>query len=253
MRLEHKIALVTGGAKGIGEAIVRVFAREKAAVLIADLCEDEGIKLAGQLKAEGYQAAFVRTNVGEPADIQAAVNEAVSRFGGLDILVNNAGIVEQDCLLEDETQEEWTRVLSVNLHGTFLGCRYALPYLKRSKGCIVNIASISGITATRGCAAYCASKAGVIGLSRALAADYAPFGVRVNALCPSACETPMMKQYFTVYSEEEVREKVSRLSGPIGRMCLPEEIANGVLFLASPENSYLSGLTFPVDGGYTAV
>lgn len=253
MRLEHKTALVTGGAKGIGEAIVRLFARERAAVLIADLCEDEGRKLVNQLEADGCQAAYVRTNVREPADIQAAVNEAVSRFGGLDILVNNAGIVEQDCLLEDEAEEEWARVMSVNLYGTFLGCRYALPYLKRSKGGIVNIASISGITATRGCAAYCASKAGVIGLTRAIAADYAPFGVRANALCPSACETPMMKQYFSAYSEGEVREKIRRLSGPVGHMCLPEEIAEGVLFLASPENRYLSGLIFSVDGGYTAV
>lgn len=253
MGFEQKTVLVTGGAKGIGEAIVRRFAAAGASVMIADRCEDSGEKLAGELKEESRQAAFIRTDVSEAADVRAAVEEAVLRFGRLDILVNNAGIVEKDCLLEDESKEEWDKVLSVNLHGTFLGCKYALPYLKCSRGCIINIASISGLTATRLCAAYCASKAGVIGLTRAIAADYAGDGVRANAVCPAACETPMMKQYFSAYSKKEVEKKISRLSGPSGRMCRPEEIAAAVLFLASPENSYISGAVIPVDGGYTAV
>lgn len=253
MRLEGKRALVTGGAKGIGEAIVRRFVQEGASVLVADLCRQEGEQLTHELNAQEEKAVFMQTDVTDSASVQRAIEAAAARFGGLDILVNNAGIVEQDTLLEDESAQEWNRVLAVNLHGTFLNCKYALPHLRESRGCIVNIASMSGLVATRYCAAYCASKAGVIGLTRALAADYAPYGVRVNAICPAACETPMMKEYFSAYSKEEVEEKVKRLSGPIGRMCQPEEIAQAVLFLASPQNSYISGVAMPVDGGYTAV
>lgn len=253
MKLKGKAALVTGGAKGIGEAIVRLFCQEGADVLIADMCRPEGEALARELNAAGGRALFCQTDVTQPDSVRAAIHTAVERFGALDILVNNAGIVEQDTLLEDESEEEWNKVLSVNLYGAFLNCKYALPHLRRSRGCIVNIASMSGLVATRYCAAYCASKAGIIGLTRAIAADYAQYGVRANALCPAACETPMMKQYFSAYSKQEVEEKVRRLSGPMGRMCQPDEIAQGVLFLAGPESSYVSGIAMPVDGGYTAV
>lgn len=253
MRLNNKRALVTGGSSGIGEAIVRRFVQEGASVLIADISEKQGNELALELDPSGKRVIFRKTNVADSESYQAAINEAAEAFGGLDVLVNNAGIVEQDVLLEDESVEEWNRVLGVNLHGTFFGCKYALPYLRENKGCIVNIASMSGLVATRYCAAYCASKAAVIGLTRSLAADYAPFGVRVNAVCPAACETPMMKNYFSAFSAEEVVEKVQRLSGPIGRMCQPSEIAQAVLFLASDESGYTSGLAMPVDGGYTAV
>lgn len=253
MRLEGKRALITGGAAGIGEAIVRLFAQEGASILIADVGEEKGNSLAHELFKSGFKVAFKKTDVSSSISYQEAIKDAVELYGGLDILVNDAGIVEQDVMLEDETVEEWKRVLGVNLHGTFYGCKYALPYLRKSRGCIVNIASMSGLVATRYCAAYCASKAAVIGLTRALAADYAPYGVRVNAICPAACETPMMKNYFSAFSKEEVEEKIARLSGPVGRMCQPLEIANAVLFLASGESSYTSGLAMPVDGGYTAV
>ena len=253
MELKDKTALVTGGAQGIGQAIVRLFLREGARVVLCDLNRQEGEALARELEQQGGQVLFVPTNVMDSQSVQGAIQAGVDRFGGLDILVNNAGIVEQDCYLEEESEQEWNRVLSVNLHGTFLACKYALPHLRQSKGCVVNIASISGLTATRYCAAYCASKAGVIGLTRAIAADYAPYGVRANAVCPASCLTPMMKNYFAAYSPEQVEEKVKRLSGPIGRMCQPEEIARAVLFLASPQASYVSGSIVPVDGGYTAV
>lgn len=253
MRLEGKRALVTGGAFGIGEAIVRLFVQEGASVLIADLKEEKGAALAAELDPTGKRVVFHQTNVAQSDSYQGAIAAAVEAFGGLDVLVNNAGIVEQDILLEDESVEEWNRVLGVNLHGTFFGCKYALPHLRKTKGRIVNIASMSGLVATRFCAAYCSSKAAVIGLPRALASDYAPYGVRVNAVCPAACETPMMKNYFSAFSPEEVAEKVQRLSGPIGRMCQPSEIAQTVLFLASPEASYVSGIAVTVDGGYCIV
>ena len=253
MRLKDKTALVTGGAAGIGEAIVRLFAAEGASVVIADYNAERGAALATELTGKGLPVVFVRTDVSKSEDCQAAIKTALGRFGKLDVLVNDAGIVEQDVMLEDETEEEWDRVLGVNLHGTFFCCKYALPHLRRTKGAIVNIASMSGLVATRYCAAYCSSKAAVIGFTRAIAADYAPHGVRVNAICPAACETPMMKNYFSAFTPDVVQEKISRLSGPVGRMCQPEEIAQAVLFLASAESSYTSGLALPVDGGYTAV
>ena len=251
--LKNKVAIVTGGAMGIGEAIVRAFIREGAKVVIADMNSTVGAALEAELTAAGAEAMFVRTNVASAEDTADCVRAAVDRFGSLDILVNNAGIVEQDVLLEDESVEEWMKVLNVNLTGQFLMCKFALPYLRETKGNIVNISSMSGLTATRYCAAYCASKAGVMGMTRAIAADYAKYGIRANAICPAAVETPMMKNYFAAFSEEEVAEKIGRLSGPIGRMSQPSEIAEAVVYLASPAASYVSGISMPVDGGYTAV
>lgn len=251
--MEYRVAAVTGGACGIGEAAVRRFAEAGCAVVIADISERDGSALEQELAGRGSAALFVQTDVSSPDSVRNMVEAAAARFGGLDVLVNNAGIVEQDVLAEDESLEEWDRVLRVNLYGQFYCCRYALPFLRKRKGCIVNVASISGLTATRYCAAYCASKAGVIGLTRALAADYAQYGIRVNAVCPAACETPMMKNYFSAFPPEVVEEKVRRLSGPMGRMCQPREIAEGIYFLASPAAGYMSGAVVPIDGGYTAV
>jgi len=238
---------------GIGEAIVRAYIREGARVVIADMNEAVGTALAGELTAAGVQVLFCKTNVASPENTEECIKAAVERFGALDIVVNNAGIVEQDVLLENETVEEWNKVLAVNLTGQFLMCKFALPYLRESKGCIVNVSSMSGLTATRYCAAYCASKAGVMGMTRAIAADYAQYGIRCNAICPAAVETPMMKNYFAAFTPEEVAEKIQRLSGPIGRMSQPSEIAEAAVYLASPMASYVSGISMPVDGGYTAV
>ena len=254
MRLENQRALVTGGATGIGEAIVRLFAAEGASVLVADLNEEKGQALAAELDAScPGRIVFQKTNVASSESYQADIAAAVESFGGLDVLVNNAGIVEQDVLIEDQAVEEWDRVLGVNLHGTFFGCKYAMPYLRESRGRIVNIASMSGLVATRYCAAYCSSKVAVIGLTRALAADYAPYGVRVNAVCPAACETPLFNAYIASFPPEEQAEKMKRLGGPGGRPCTREEIARTVLFLASDEASYVSGTAVTVDGGYCIV
>ncbi len=254
MRLDGKTAIVTGGCNGIGQAVVRNFAAEGARVLIADLADGPGLALEKELNQEERRVKFVKTNVSVSEDVQAAVQAAVDTFGRLDILVNDAGIVEQDVMLEDEAVEEWDRVLGVDLHGTFLFCKYALPRLRETKGRIVNVASISGLTATHYCAAYCAAKAAVIGFTRAIAADYAPYEVRANCVCPSACETPMMKNYFAAFPQDVVEEKIARLSGPVKRMCSPDEIAKGILFLASEQDSpYTSGMAMPIDGGYTAV
>ena len=254
MRMNQKTALVTGGAKGIGEAIVRLLSQEGAKVAIADLAEAEGTALAQELTRAGGQVIFLKSDVTRPEEVERTVKAVAECFGGLDILVNDAGVTEKDdYYLEEEPLEEWDRVMSINLQGTFLNCRYALPYLKKSRGCIVNIASMAGMVALRYCAAYCTSKTGVIGLTRAIAVDYAQFGVRANAVCPGPCETPLLQKYFSAFPADEVEEKVRRLTGPVGRMCQPEEIAQAVLFLASPDSSYITGAAIAVDGGKTAV
>lgn len=250
MRLKGKTALVTGGAKGIGQAIVRLFCKEGANVLIADMCRLEGEALAREL---GGGAVFCQTNVTCAQEVERAVKTAVERFGGLDILVNNAGTVERDTLLEDMTEEVWHNVLNVNLNGVFLNCKYALPYLRERRGCVVSMSSTSGLVATKNDPAYCASKTAIVGLTRAIAADYAQYGVRANAVCPTICETPLFNSYIASFPPEEQEEKLRRLGGPGGRPCKAEEIAQAVLFLASPEASYVSGITVAVDGGYTAV
>lgn len=252
-RLEGKTAIVTGGAKGIGEAVVRAFVNEGASVVVADMCGPEGESLAQELSQKGSRVLFCKTDVTCASAVERSVKTAVERFGALDILVNNAGIVEKDCLLEDMPEEVWHNVLNVNLNGVFLNCKYALPYLRKSRGCVVNMASTSGLVATKKDPAYCASKTAIIGLTRAIAADYAGAGVRANAVCPTICETPLFQAYISSFPPEEVEEKMRRLGGPGGRPCTPEEVAQTVLFLASPEAGYVNGIAVAVDGGYTAV
>ena len=253
MKLSGKRALVTGGAKGIGESIVRLFVQEGASVLISDLCEEEGLALERELNAAGGHVVFCKTDVTSPQQVARSVQTAVEQLGGLDILVNNAGIVERDTLLEDMPEEVWYNVLNVNLNGAFLNCKYALPHLKKSRGCVVSMSSTSGLVATKNDPAYCASKTGIVGLTRAIAADYAQFGVRANAVSPTICQTPLFQAYISSFSPEEQAEKMKRLGGPGGRPCTTQEVAQAVLFLASPQASYVSGITLPVDGGYTAV
>ena len=254
MRLENQRALVTGGATGIGEAIVRLFAAEGASVLVADLNEEKGQALAAELDGKGSgRVVFCETNVTDPAQVERAVKTAVEAFGGLDILVNDAGTVERDTLLEDMSEEVWFKVLNVNLKGTFLCTKYALPYLRESKGCVVSMSSTSGLVATKNDPAYCASKTGIIGLTRSIACDYGKYGVRANAVCPTICQTPLFNAYIESFPPEEQAEKMKRLGGPGGRPCTREEIAQTVLFLASPEASYVSGIAVTVDGGYCIV
>lgn len=253
MRLEGKTAIVTGGAGGIGEAIVRRFCEEGAKVVISDRSKESGEALAEELTKKGYQAAFCQTNVTSEEEVKNSVQYAVSTFGGLHILVNNAGVVEADTLLEDMPDAVWDKVLSVNLSGVFLNCKYALPELKKNQGCIICTSSTSGLVATRNDPAYCASKTGIIGLVRSIACDYARFGVRANAVCPTICDTPMFRSYMDPLSPEERKKMMDRLGAPSGRACTTAEVANTFLFLASDEASGISGAAVPVDIGYTAI
>lgn len=255
MQLNGKSAIVTGGARGIGYAIVEAFCKEGAYVAFSDLNEELGRSVEEQLTNQGYTVLFIPADVGVTADVERMVNTTLGHFGRVDILVNNAGILCADALAEDVSEEEWERMLRVDLTAPFLCCKYVLSHMRRQgSGSIVNIASTAGLTASRNDSPYCTAKTGVIGLTRSLACDYAPYKVRINAICPATCETEMWKRYLSTLSPEAAKAKQSFYLSiqPLG-MCQPEDVAYAAVYLASDRARFITGIALPVDGGATAI
>ena len=243
-RLEGKVAVITGGASGIGRETAKRFAEEGARVCVADLADEPGKETAAEI-----DGLYIHADVTNPDDVEGMYREASERFGGLDVLFNNAGISppDDDSILETEI-EAWQRVQDVNLKSVFLCCKYGIPYLlERGGGSIINTASF---VAVMGAAAsqisYTASKGGVLAMSRELGVQFARQGVRVNALCPGPVNTPLLQELFAKDPEKAERRLVHL---PMGRFAEAAEIANGALFLASDESSYVTASTFLVDGG----
>lgn len=248
MRLENKVALISGAARGMGAVEARLFAGEGAKVAIADILEDEGKKLEAEIAESGGEALFITLDVTSEDAWTKAVADVVARFGRLDILVNNAGIYRR-ALVEETTEEGWDTVLDVNAKGVFLGTKAAIPAMRTAGGgSIVNISSVAGIIGSLQSTAYNASKGAVRLLTKATAIQYAGEGIRVNSVHPGPIETDMLD---LVYPDEEQRK--SRMSSiPLGRIGTAEDVANGVLFLASDESSYMTGSELVIDGGFTA-
>jgi len=245
-RFEGKVAVVTGGASGIGEATVRRLAAEGASVVVADVQQEAAERVAGDL---GDAAAPYALDVTDLASVEALMADAVTRFGRLDVVFNNAGISSLGRVDEIDV-EHWHRVIDVDLNAVFYGCRAALPHLRASGGgAIVNTASISGLFGDWGLPAYNAAKGAVMNLTRALAADHARDNIRVNAVCPGGIETAMTD---SLVNSRRAQEQYERLV-PMARMGLADEIASAVLFLASDDASYITGHGLVVDGGVTAV
>lgn len=249
MRLEGKVAIISGGARGMGAAEAKLFAREGAKVIICDVLENEGRQTEAEINEVGGDAVFVKLDVTSQDEWENAVNTAIERFGKLDILVNNAGIIVQSTI-EDMTVELWDKVMDVNAKGVFLGTKTAIPHMKEAGGgSIVNISSISGIVGQDNVnAGYNASKGAVRIFTKAAAVQYAKENIRVNSIHPGPIATPMTAEGRA--DPERVALTAERT--PLGRYGEPEEVANAVLFLASDEASYVTGSEIVVDGGYTA-
>ncbi len=248
MRLEGKVALISGGARGMGAEEARIFAREGAKVIIGDISEGEGKAVKAQIAEAGGQALFVRLDVTEESDWTNAVNQAVSRFGKLDILVNNAGISSR-AFTDDTAIEAWDKIMEVNSKGVFLGTRAAVPkMLEAGGGSIINISSIMGLVGSAGGhPAYNASKGAVRIFSKAMAVRHGKDDIRVNSVHPGFM--PPMASGIA-YDQEQRRGSLEQT--PLGREGRIEEVANAVLFLASDEASYITGAELAVDGGFTA-
>jgi NAD(P)-dependent dehydrogenase (short-subunit alcohol dehydrogenase family) len=249
-KLDGKVAIVTGGASGIGRATAQLFAAEGASVLVADWTEDAGKQVAAEMTTAGGKAQFVQVDVSDPAAVERMVQIAVEAFGRLDVIFNNAGVEGEQALTADCTLENWERVINVNLKGVFLGCKYAIPeLLKAGGGSIINNASVAGLVGFAGISAYAASKGGVVQLTKTIALEYATQGIRANAICPGVIDTPMVQRFTS--SGEQAREAMEAIE-PIRRFGTPEEVAKLALFLASDDSSFCTGAPFIVDGGMVA-
>ncbi|VFB20013.1 glucose 1-dehydrogenase [Pseudomonas fragi] len=247
-RLKGKVALVTGGASGIGRATALQFAEEGAAVVVADLNASAGEALVSEIVHGGGRALFISVDVSDEASVQAMVNTTVESFGGLDYAFNNAGIPDGASSLLTSTQSNWDRVMAVNLEGVWHCMRAELDHmLSVSKGAIVNNSSRSGLVGIPSDGVYGAAKHAVIGLTKAAAVEFASRGVRVNAVCPGLVETALTHTRFG----ENLQNRAA-IANPLGRMAQPQEIAQAVVWLCSDAASFVVGVALPVDGGSTA-
>lgn len=243
VRLNGKIAIVTGGGSGIGRATSLLFAENGANVVVADVDVEGGEETARLLNGKGK---FIATNVANSKETEHLIQETINQFGTIDILVNNAGISNSEVRSVDMTEEEWDRVIDINLKSVFLGIKYAAPeMIKKGSGSIINTASLLGLKGQKYLSAYNASKGGVVILTKNAALEYGKYGIRVNAIAPGVIDTKIIEGW----KQNERKWPIISRANALGRIGTPQEVANAILFLASDEASFITGTTLSVDGG----
>ena len=250
MRFRNRVVVVTGGAKGIGAGCGRVFRGEGGRVAVLDIDAAAGEETARELAGGDPEgAAFFRCDVADPDDLRRAIDAAAARFGRIDCLINNAGVHPPATPIDETSVADMERLLRVNYLSTFAGCKFALPHLRKAYGTIVNVSSMTAVLGQDRSSAYCATKAAQVGLTKALAVELGPQGVRVNAVLPSNVDTPLMRSWAaTLDDPESALDSVAKLQ-VLGRMATPEEIGRVALFLATEDSSFLTGQAIEAEGG----
>jgi NAD(P)-dependent dehydrogenase (short-subunit alcohol dehydrogenase family) len=251
MRLKGRVAIVTGAGSGIGRAIAKAFAAEGALVVIADIQGAAAAETAAQIEESGGTAAAVTVDVADSKSVEQLAADVVSRFGAVHVLMNNAAI-QVNKFVEQTTPEEWARQMAVNVGGVFLCSKYFLPHLRATKGCIINMSSVNATFVEPMCAGYCATKAAILGFTKALAIDHGREGIRVNAICPGYINAGLAEGYFLAQPDPEAARAQAGKLHALGRIGAPEEVAKAAVFLASDEASFVTGAAISVDGGFSA-
>jgi NAD(P)-dependent dehydrogenase (short-subunit alcohol dehydrogenase family) len=247
-KLEDRVVIVTGGASGIGRACAELFAGEGARLVVADLQEE-----AGRAVAHGLDGTYLQVDVTDPTAVEGMIQATVTRHGRIDVLMNNAGIDGDQALTADSSIENWKRVMGINLDGVYYGMKYVLPVMvDQRRGVILNTASTVGLNALPGLPPYTASKAGVIQLTKAVAIEYAAHGIRVNAICPSMVDTPLLRHFFAGMPDPEAAIGAVENLNPLPGMVTTDAVARAALFLVSDDAAFITAVALPVDGGYTA-
>lgn len=249
MTLDQRVAVVTGSASGIGRASALQLAAAGAKVVVADVDLSGATETVRQIESHSGVAILVETDVSAQKSVETLVGATIKAFGKVDVLVNNAAI-QVNKTVEDTTFEEWNRQAAVNLGGVFLCSKFFMPHLRRSRGCIVNMASVNGYFVEPSCAGYCATKGGIIALTKAMAIDHGKDGIRVNCICPGYIDTGLASEYFEIQSDPAAARKAAGYLHALWRIGQPEEVANVVVFLASDNASFMTGSALTVSGGF---
>jgi NAD(P)-dependent dehydrogenase (short-subunit alcohol dehydrogenase family) len=249
MKLANRVAVITGAGSGIGRACAKEFAREGARVVIADINSAGASQTLREITAAGGAATAVETDVADAASVKRLVERTLREYSRVDVLLNNAAI-QVNKTVEDTTVEEWNREIAVNLGGVFLCSKFFLPHLRRTQGAIINMASVNGFFVEPRCAGYCATKAALIGLTKAMAIDHGNEGIRVNSICPGYIDAGLAWGYFEAQADPAAARAAAGKLHALGRIGRPEEVARVAVFLASDEASFMTGSAVVVDGGF---